>query len=233
MNEQYEWWGFSAEQGWVVLDRSIATNRPRKAERLVFLRCRDWVHYEDDRGNWNPPHYIFSERYLETLGENSAAVEREVLASLKAEYQIRKVDFYSSVVQERHRRFLNNAGRSEVKTVKARKRVRVSHCWNCKQPVDNSIDLECSACGWIICGSCGACGCTYGANTSIDTTAESVEGLVGCTDETLSQSEELPSITGEERVFSSFGDASKYAKENPGSKLSRTTDGNSWRVESA
>ena len=37
---------------------------------------------------------------------------------------------------------------------------RVTHCWNCKGHLDNLVDVECSACGWIICG-CGACGCGY------------------------------------------------------------------------
>ena len=35
----------------------------------------------------------------------------------------------------------------------------VSHCYACKTTVDNSHDLECARCGWIICGHCGACGC--------------------------------------------------------------------------
>lgn len=39
---------------------------------------------------------------------------------------------------------------------------RVTHCYNCKGPLDNSIDIECAQCGWIICG-CGACNCKSGA----------------------------------------------------------------------
>src|SRR5690606_37080753 len=35
---------------------------------------------------------------------------------------------------------------------------RVSHCWSCKNPLDNQVDIECVECGWIIC-RCGACGC--------------------------------------------------------------------------
>ncbi len=35
---------------------------------------------------------------------------------------------------------------------------RVTHCYVCKEHLDNLVDLECSACGWIIC-TCGACGC--------------------------------------------------------------------------
>jgi hypothetical protein len=37
---------------------------------------------------------------------------------------------------------------------------RITHCYNCKSSLDNSINMECNICGWIICG-CGACGCGY------------------------------------------------------------------------
>lgn len=35
---------------------------------------------------------------------------------------------------------------------------RVTMCWNCKEELDNNVDIECNNCGWIIC-TCGACGC--------------------------------------------------------------------------
>jgi hypothetical protein len=221
-----EWWGFSSEHGWVVLDREIATNRPGKTGKLIFLCCSNWVRYEDERERWDRPYYIFSERYLESLNEKDVIVAREILASLKDEYQKRKEEFYSSVVQERHRQFLANAGRSAPKTVRARKKSRASYCWNCRQPVDNSIDLECSGCGWIICGSCGACGCTYGANETNCRLSELAEG-------SPHQESNLPPSVMDEKIFSSFKDASQYAKDNPGSKLSRINDGNAWKVESA
>ncbi len=37
---------------------------------------------------------------------------------------------------------------------------RVAHCFRCGGELDNSIDKECEACGWIVC-NCGACGCQY------------------------------------------------------------------------
>ncbi len=46
-----------------------------------------------------------------------------------------------------------------IRTNKNR-RHRTTHCYNCKKPLDNSVDVECNSCGWIIC-SCGACGCGY------------------------------------------------------------------------
>jgi hypothetical protein len=37
---------------------------------------------------------------------------------------------------------------------------RVTHCYECHQELDNSVDVECVACNWILC-ECGACGCGY------------------------------------------------------------------------
>jgi len=39
---------------------------------------------------------------------------------------------------------------------------RVTHCYRCfKSGLDNETDYECGLCSWIICPSCGACGCGY------------------------------------------------------------------------
>lgn len=37
---------------------------------------------------------------------------------------------------------------------------RVTHCFSCKEKLDNSTGLECASCGWILC-ACGSCGCSY------------------------------------------------------------------------
>ena len=41
---------------------------------------------------------------------------------------------------------------------KARRR---TGCYSCRSTLDNFVDLECSACRWIMCPHCGACGCGY------------------------------------------------------------------------
>lgn len=38
---------------------------------------------------------------------------------------------------------------------------RITHCYSCKSALDNIVDIECAACGWIICRICAACGCGY------------------------------------------------------------------------
>jgi hypothetical protein len=43
-----------------------------------------------------------------------------------------------------------------------RGRHRVTHCYNCTNSgLDNKKHYECNSCGWIMCPSCGACGCGY------------------------------------------------------------------------
>lgn len=59
-----------------------------------------------------------------------------------------------------HDRFLLGVGKRNLGLQYSYKIHRVTHCYACKKPLDNSIDLECVACGWIIC-KCGACGCGW------------------------------------------------------------------------
>jgi hypothetical protein len=44
--------------------------------------------------------------------------------------------------------------------VRTHKRHRVTHCYSCKEPLDNQIDPTCDSCGWIQC-ACGSCGCGW------------------------------------------------------------------------
>jgi hypothetical protein len=62
---------------------------------------------------------------------------------------------------QNHRRRLERLGLAYSGARKSTGKVlRVTHCWDCKKHLDNSIELECNSCGWILC-ECGACGCGY------------------------------------------------------------------------
>lgn len=62
---------------------------------------------------------------------------------------------------ERHRQRLIGMGFTYSGVITgSQKQHRVTHCYACKNHLDNTIDIECKACGWIIC-KCGACGCGY------------------------------------------------------------------------
>ena len=85
-----QWWGHSKEHGWVVLDRSLPTNRPGLKENLVFFRCRDSVTFVEKRKNWNPPLYNYAPNYLGTLAPEASALARgefEALCLLWPEYE--------------------------------------------------------------------------------------------------------------------------------------------------
>ena len=69
----------------------------------------------------------------------------------------------SLILMERHKRKLEMLGKEYLGVRPANRKLshhRVTRCYNCKKPLDNSIDVECVACSWILC-SCGACRCSY------------------------------------------------------------------------
>lgn len=66
-------------------------------------------------------------------------------------------------IAERHREHLQRLGKGYLglrKPTPKPQNIRVTHCYSCKGKLDNMIDMECVACGWILC-RCGACGCGY------------------------------------------------------------------------
>lgn len=71
--------------------------------------------------------------------------------------------------EQRHREFLASLGAHDngVSPVTTIKKHRTPHCYKCKYLLDNSIDIECNTCGWIVC-SCGACGCGYVGQEVVD-----------------------------------------------------------------
>jgi hypothetical protein len=73
---------------------------------------------------------------------------------------LKAAGFDSGTIEDRHRRFLRERGLPDngIRQATTRLQHRVTHCWSCKGGLDNSIDVECATCGWIIC-DCGACGC--------------------------------------------------------------------------
>lgn len=70
--------------------------------------------------------------------------------------------FISNEVQARHKEFLRKIGRPFIGVRFADdSKHRTAHCYHCKNELDNSVDLECMKCGWILCFYCGACGCSF------------------------------------------------------------------------
>ena len=84
-----QWWGYSKEHGWVVLDRRIPANVPNIKTDLLFLRCRDAVIFGAKRENWRPPSYRFAPNYLRDLAPPAA---EEAAAELEG-YKLRWPEF--------------------------------------------------------------------------------------------------------------------------------------------
>lgn len=66
----------------------------------------------------------------------------------------------SASLEDKHKRFLRERGLPDngIRPATGNRSHRVTHCWSCKGHLDNSVDVECATCGWIVC-DCGACGC--------------------------------------------------------------------------
>ena len=86
-----QWWGYSKEHGWVILDRRIPCNAPGLKADLLFLRCRDTTMFDASRESWNPPRYRFAPNYIRDLApaaSDEAAAELETLKSRWPEFEL-------------------------------------------------------------------------------------------------------------------------------------------------
>jgi len=63
-------------------------------------------------------------------------------------------------ITEKHSRFRTAKGLPPASLRSGTGKHRITHCYSCKVDLDSEVELECSACDWIVC-SCGACGCGY------------------------------------------------------------------------
>jgi hypothetical protein len=92
-------------------------------------------------------------------------LDRLIFEKACAEFQ-HEGDEASRILREtlpaRHRERIEKLG-LEYKGIRAVTRLRnrrITHCWACHDHLDNTVDVECVLCGWILC-TCGACGCGY------------------------------------------------------------------------
>ena len=81
-----EWWGFSTQHGWVVLDRSIPSNAPGLRDDLLFFRFKDSTTFFEKREKWNPPLYRFAPNHIRDLAADEAAEATAELEAFKAQW---------------------------------------------------------------------------------------------------------------------------------------------------
>ena len=91
-----QWWGYSKEHGWVVLDRRIPANAPDIKTDLLFLRCRDAVIFGAKRETWIPPSYRFAPNYIRDL---APPLSEEAAAELEG-YKAQWPDFERELQRE-------------------------------------------------------------------------------------------------------------------------------------
>lgn len=168
-----EWWGYSQEHGWVVLDRNIEANQFGTSSQLLFVRCADWSVFKEKRKNWEKPKYISENIFITKLSFDEVKRTIKELTRLKSEYQSKRQSIHAQYSQEprdikaiieKHNAFLELLGKKQG-SYKPPGQIgqnrRITRCYSCKNHLDNVHDLECSKCKWIICENCGACGCGY------------------------------------------------------------------------
>lgn len=171
------WWGYSSEHGWVVLDRTIPQNKPGVKAQLMFIRCSDAATVYVGFEFWKEPQFEYAPNYLrgrtddaaQTLDAHKAQwpnVRAELHRQIDEQVRLRAVaEFVEKRLQVllRHQQFVEHRGFSYkgVSAINRGKMRRVTHCYICKEPLDNAFDVECQACSWIVC-KCGACGCGWG-----------------------------------------------------------------------
>jgi hypothetical protein len=106
----------------------------------------------------------YEDRRLREEAQEAERQAREAMLKARELAQEQARALASVRAAERHKLHLERLGKPYLGTRAAMCAPlhRVTHCYACKGKLDNAIDVECVACGWILC-SCGACGCGYSA----------------------------------------------------------------------
>lgn len=114
--------------------------------------------------------YFRRAEFVESFIAIEPAFDLEEIKELKEQYEesIRKRDeekrrLEEQIRGEKHRQFLESINVLYKGAKHAPKSHRITICYKCKSNLDNTIELTCANCGWIIC-ECGACGCGYNRN---------------------------------------------------------------------
>jgi hypothetical protein len=104
------------------------------------------------------------EQLRELYKRDRTPFDEELLADIRSAKLcariITRADLDREAIAAAHAAFLQSRGLSNRGTRRGLGQRRVTHCYSCKQALDNAIDVECAACSWIVCW-CGACGCAY------------------------------------------------------------------------
>jgi hypothetical protein len=116
------WWGYSKEHGWVVLDRTLPSNKSGLVADFFFCRCSDGSTFIDKRCKWVAPHYIYASIYissLETAESEAATADYQSFKARWPEFQAAIIKQYEEredqLLQKEHARVAVEGNRRIVK----------------------------------------------------------------------------------------------------------------------
>lgn len=158
------WNPVGCDMGKYVADVTRTRIKAYSSSEYISAHIASYVVWRDSVG----PQWLADEKqYYGARLQGETAKENERLRVEAAREQERKAQDEAERVSrltptERHKELLERLGKEYQGVRKATRlnRHRVTHCYSCKSGLDNSIDVECVACAWILC-NCGACGCGY------------------------------------------------------------------------
>ncbi|PZN83420.1 MAG: hypothetical protein DM484_04425 [Candidatus Methylumidiphilus alinenensis] len=90
------WWGYSKEHGWVVLDRTLHSNKSGLIADFFFCRCNDSSTYIDKRSKWVAPHYVYASIYISSLPPSESEAAAADFQLLKARWP----EFHDVIAKE-------------------------------------------------------------------------------------------------------------------------------------
>ena len=116
------WWGYSKDHGWVVLDRTLPSNKSGLVADFFFCRCSDSSTYLDKRSKWQAPHYVYASIYISSLEPSeseAAALDYQLLKARWPEFQAEIIKQYRELegvrLQKEHERVAVEGNRRIVK----------------------------------------------------------------------------------------------------------------------
>src|SRR4051794_22446623 len=82
------WWGFAADHGWVVLDRTDLRNQDE--EMLSLTRCQDWQGIQVPKPEFGSGRFQWFVNYLGSLPEEGQQAAVSTLMRLREEFLSRR-----------------------------------------------------------------------------------------------------------------------------------------------
>jgi hypothetical protein len=144
-----------------AVDKHAHPNRKMVVFRLSSREPNEWVPFlttaTDVKEN-----YPLIGKYIGTLEENKKVEWKEFDDEIASIVRKNKKDLWQIKTVLLNKSFRNARVDDDMREFSIGKKAHYSNvCWRCHDNVDSSSELSHTGCGWLICSSCGACGCGY------------------------------------------------------------------------